>query len=134
VSRAVAGKNDTQQRLATNHGAPPVAATARPNTAVHPKELPPVDRSASSRTGNAKVDHQNQKQQDKLVAQQNQDRQKLQQKRDQEHQQLARQSAAPARMQQLEQQHEQQTQQMQQGHQQQMQQMQQRQSGGGGRR
>ena len=141
TQHAFAAKNDPQQRLSANHGAPPVSATARANTAVHPKELPPVQRPASSQTGNARLDQQNQKQQDKLVAQQGQDRQKLQQRQEQEHQQLSRQKAAPERMQQVEQQHQQQTQQMQQGHQQQTQQMQQRQApagggarGGGGRR
>jgi hypothetical protein len=134
TQHAFAAKNNPQQRLAANRGAPPVSATARPNTAVHPKELPPVQRPASSQTGNAKLDQRNQKQQDKLVAQQNQDRQKLQQSQDQEHQQLAKQKAPPERMQQVEQQHQQQTQQMQQGHAQQTQQMQQRQSAGGGPR
>ena len=104
----------------------------RPNLAVHPKDLPPVERPAAPKTGNAKLDQKYQKQQDKVVAKQNQDRQKLQQKQDKEHQQLAKQKAAPARMQQVEQQHQQQTQQMHQGHTQQMQQMQQRQSAGGG--
>ena len=140
TQHAFAAKNAPQQRLSANHGAPPVAATPRTNTAVHPNQLPPVQRSAPAQSGNAKLDQQNQKQQDKLATQQNQDRQKLQQKQDQEHQQLAKQKAPPERMQQLEQQHQQQTQQMQQSHQQQTQQMQQRQapaSGGargGGRR
>ena len=120
--------------FSANHGAPPVTATARPNLAAHPKDLPPVERPAAPRTGNAKLDQKYQKEQEKLVAKQNQDRQKLQQKQDKEHQQLAKQKAAPARMQQVEQQHQQQTQQMQQGHTQQMQQMQQRQSAGGGSR
>jgi hypothetical protein len=124
--------NDPQQRVSTNHGSPRVAATARPNTAVHPKELPPIERPASPKTGNAKLDQKYQKQQEKVVAKQTQDRQKLQQRQDKEHQQLARQKADPGRTQQVEQRHQQQTQRMQQGHTQQMQQMQQRQSSGGG--
>ena len=134
TQHAWSARNNPQQRLAANHGAPPVSATARPGTAVHPKDLPPVERPAAPKTGNAKQDRKYQQEQDKAVAKQSQDRQKLQQKQDKEHQQLAKQNAAPARMQQVEQQHEQQTQQMHQGHVQQMQQMQQRQSGGGGSR
>jgi Skp family chaperone for outer membrane proteins len=131
TQHAWAAHKDPQQRFATNRGAPRVAATARPVTAVHPKELPPVQRSTPN-TGNAKLDQKYQQEQDKVVAKQSQERQNLQQKQDQEHQQLTRQKAAPAKTQQVEQQHAQQTQQMQQRHTQQMQQVQQRQSAGGG--
>jgi hypothetical protein len=131
TQHAWAAHNNPQQRLSANHGAPPTTASSRPNLAVHPKELPPVQRSTPN-TGNPKLDQKYQKQQDKVVAKQNQDRQKLQQKQDQEHQQLTKQKAAPQRMQQVEQQHQQQTQQMHQAHTQQMQQVQQRQSAGGG--
>lgn len=134
TQHAYAAHNNPQQRYSTNRGAPGVAATGRPNLAVHPKDLPPVQRPASPNTGNAKLDQKYQKEQEKTVAKQNQDRQKLQQTQDREHQQLEKQNAAPARMQQVEQQHQQQTQQMHQGHTQQMQQMQQRQSSGGGSR
>jgi|SRR5580704_16879781 hypothetical protein len=48
-------------------------------------------------TGNAKLDQKYQKQQDKLIAAQNQDRQKLEQKQDQEHQRLTNDKAAPER-------------------------------------
>ena len=132
TQHAYSARNNPQQRLSANHGAPPVTATSRANLASHPKELPPVERAATAKTGNAKQDQKYQKQQEKLVATQNQDRQKLQQTQDKEHQQLAKQKASPARTQQVEQKHQQQTQQMQQGHTQQMQRMQQRQSGGGG--
>jgi hypothetical protein len=134
TQHAWSAHNNPQQRLSANRGAPPVTATARANTAVHPKDLPPVERPAAPKTGNAKLDQKYQKEQNNAVAKQSQDRQKLQQKQDREHQQLTRQKAAPARMQQVEQQHQQQTQQMHQGHTQQMQQMQQRQSAGGGAR
>jgi hypothetical protein len=134
TQHAYAARNNPQQRLATGRSLPGVAATARPNMAVHPSELPPVQRFAAPSTGNAKLDRQYQQQQNKAVAQQNQDRQKLQQQQDKEHQQMTRQQANPAQMQQTEQRHQQQTQQMQQGHTQQMQQMQQRQSSGGGAR
>ena len=131
TQHAWAAHNNPQQRVSANRGTPQVAATARPNIASHPKELPPVQRTAPN-TGNAKLDQKYQKQQDQVVAKQNQERQKLQQKQDQEHQQLTRQKAAPAKAQQVEQQHQQQTQQLAQRHTQQMQQVQQRQQSGGG--
>jgi len=136
TQHAYAARNNPQQKFYANHGTPPVAATPRPNLATHPKELPPVERPAVAKTGNPKVDQKYQKQQDKLVARQTQDRQKLQQKQDNEHQQLTKQHAAPERTQQVEQQHQQQTQKLQQTHTQQAQQMQQRQqpAGGGGAR
>lgn len=124
--------NDPQQRVSANHGTPPVAATARPNLASHPKELPPVERPAIPSTGNAKLDQQRQQQQESVIAKQNQERQSLQQKQDNEHQQLAKQNAPPQKMQQVEQQHQQQTQQLMQKQTQQTQHMQQRQSSGGG--
>jgi len=132
TQHAWAARNDPQQRFSANHGAPPVTATSRPNTSVHPKDLPPIEHPAASNTGNAKRDQKYQKQQDKLIAKQNKDRQKLQQKQDKEHEQLTKQKADTAKTQQVEQRHQEQTQKMQQGHTQQMQQMQQRQSFGGG--
>jgi hypothetical protein len=140
TQHAWAAHNDPQQRVSANRAAPGIAATARPNTAAHPKDLPPLQRSTPN-TGNAALDGKYQQQQDKVIEMQNQDRQKLQQRQDSQHQQMTKQNAAPAKMQQVEQQHQQQTQRMQQGHAQQMQQMQQRQqpavggeSHGGGRR
>jgi hypothetical protein len=137
TEHAQVARNDPQQRFSANHGAASTAPAGRSNTAMHPKELPAIEHPAAPHSGNASLDQKYQKQQDKLVAQQNQDRQKLQQKQDQEHQQLTKQHANAARTQQVEQQHQQQTQRMQQGHSQQMQQMQQRQAPaahGGGRR
>ena len=110
TQHAYSARNNPQQKFSANHGAPPNTASARPNIASHPSELPPARVSAPN-TGNAKVDQKYQKQQNPVVAQQNQERQKLQQSQDREHQQLARQQASPARMQQAEQQHVQQTQQ-----------------------
>ena len=127
-----AARNNPQQKFSANRGTPAVAATPRPNVAVHPKELPPVERPAAPKTGNAKVDQKYQKQQDKLVAKQTQDRQKLQQKQDTEHQQLAKQHADAGKTQQVEERHQQQTQQLQQTHTQQTQQLQQRQQSAGG--
>jgi len=98
-----------------------------PRPAVHPNDLPPIERSAAPDTGNAEMDKKYQQQQEQLQTQQRQDRQKLQQQQEQEHQQLAQQKANQEKQQQLEQQHQQQTQQLQQQHQQQQQQMQARQ-------
>jgi hypothetical protein len=128
TQHAWAARNNPQQKFSANHGTPGVAATSRPNVAVHPKELPPVERPAAPKTGNAKADQKYQKQQDKLVAKQNQDRQKLQQKQDNEHQQMAKHQANEAKTQQMEQRHQGQTQQLQQRQSQQMQ----RSFGGGG--
>jgi hypothetical protein len=127
-----AARNDPKQRFSANNGRPPVSATARPNTAVHPKELPPIEHPAAPKTGNPKQDQKYQKQQEDLVTKQNQERQQLQQKQENEHQQLTKQKAAPQKMQQVEQRHQQQTQQMQQKHAQQTQHLQQKSGGGGG--
>ncbi|MGA2182324.1 MAG: hypothetical protein ABSH47_04785 [Bryobacteraceae bacterium] len=131
TQHAHSARNNPQQRFSANHGAPLVTATPRATLASHPKELPPIERSAPN-TGNPKLDQKYQKQQGKLIAQQNQDRQKLQQKQDNEHQQLSKQKADQGNTQQVEQRHQQQTQQLQQRHTQQMQQMQQRQQPAGG--
>jgi hypothetical protein len=96
-------------------------------TAVHPNELPPIERPAPPNTGNPKQDQKYQKQQEKMYAQQEKDRQKLQQQQEKEHQQLARQNADEARKQQVEQRHQQQTEQMAQRHSQQQQRLQERQ-------
>jgi hypothetical protein len=144
-------------RASANRGKPPVAATpkpgafndrgvvpakeggrynpparsennaAHPSTAVHPNELPPATRPATSNTGNPKLDKKTQQQWDKLSAKQDQERQKLQQKQEQDHQRLAQQKADDARKQQIEQQHQQQTQQLVQKHVQQQQKLQERQ-------
>jgi hypothetical protein len=132
TQHAYAARNNPQQRVSANHGAPPVVATARPNLAAHPKELPPVERPTAPNTGNTKLDQKYQKQQQTVIAKQTQERQQLQQKQDNEHQQLTKQNAPPEKMQQVEQQHQQQTQQLQQKHTQQTQQMQQRQQPAGG--
>jgi len=90
---------------------------------VHPKDLPPFERSSAANSANSKY----QQQQEKMYAKQEQERQKLQQKQDQEHQRMERQSADAGRRQQVEQRHQQQTQQLQQRHVQQQQRMQERQ-------
>jgi len=103
-------------------------ATPENNTrrAVHPNDLPPMERPTPN-AGNSKQNQKYQKQQQKMYVQQDKDRQKLQQQQEKEHQQLAKQNANDARKQQVEQRHQQQTEQLQQRHAQQQQKMQQRQ-------
>jgi hypothetical protein len=101
---------------------------ARPATAGHVKDLPPMQRPAAPNTGNTKLDAKYQKQQEKLSQQQDQERMKLQQKQEQDHQRMAKQQANEAKNQQMEQKHQQQTQQLQQRHSAQQQQLQQRQA------
>jgi hypothetical protein len=169
TEHAQAARSNRDLRASVNHGAPPIAATPRPGDfkasgvvrareagapnaggraenagsrpAVHPNDLPAMERPAAPNTGNAKQDQKYQQQQEKLQAKQQQERQKLQQQQDKEHQQAQKQQADEARTQQMEQRHQQQTQQLQERHTQQMQQLQQRQapaaaprSSGGGRR
>ncbi|MFZ0816822.1 MAG: hypothetical protein WAM78_14955 [Candidatus Sulfotelmatobacter sp.] len=99
-----------------NHAGAEPHAEAPAHPAVHPNDLPPIDRPTPPNSGNAKADRKYQQQQEKLYAKQTQERQKLQQKQDQEHQRLAQQKASDAKTQQLEQKHAQQTQQLRQRH------------------
>jgi WXXGXW repeat (2 copies) len=124
------------------NGTPTAAENNRPPNAVHPKELPPMEKGNPPNTGDPKLDQKYQQQQAKLYEKQNQERQKLQQKQDQEHQKFTQQQAKAAqqqaneeqkrqmeqRQQQMEQKHQQQTQQMVQKHTQQQQHMQQSQA------
>jgi len=121
VQHEEAARSNRELRASVNHGRPPIAATSRPgafkesgavparNVAVHPNELPPLERPPAPNTGNAKLDQKYQKQQEKLVAQQEKERQKLQQQQNKEHQQMAKQQANAAKQQQMEQRHQQQT-------------------------
>jgi hypothetical protein len=133
-----AARSNPEARSGASRGTASAGATgtngtaSHSNTAVHPRDLPAIEHPAAPNTGNAKRDQTYQKQQDKLVTQQNRERQNLQQRQDTEHQQLSRQKANEGRTQQVEQRHSQQTQQMQQRHTQQTQHLQQRSSGGGG--
>jgi hypothetical protein len=143
-------RSDPQQRASFNHGRPGVIATARPGdfkgngvvrgeeagrtenvggrAAVHPNDLPAIERPAAPNTGDAKLDKKYQQEQDKLYQKQEKERANLQQRQDKEHEQAQKQPADEARNQQMEQRHQQQTEQMRQTHTQQTQQMQQRQS------
>jgi len=104
---------------------------------VHPKDLGPIERN-NVNTGSEKSDRKFQKEQDKLIAQQNKERDQLQKQQEKEHQQLQKQRAGEARQQQVEQKHQQQTQDMAQRHTEQRQQLVQKYSApasrGGGRR
>jgi hypothetical protein len=99
----------------------------RSSSAVHPHDLPAMDRTMAPSTGNAKRDRKYQQQLDKQAAKQQEERDKLQQKQDEEHVQLDKQRADDPTRQQLEQQHQQQTQQLQQKHDQERQELQQKQ-------
>ncbi|HLJ91461.1 MAG TPA: hypothetical protein VKZ53_31975 [Candidatus Angelobacter sp.] len=100
-----------------------VGANSRPGPApaIHPRELPPVERQGSPNTGDPNRDQKYQKQLDQMYAKQEQERQKLQQKQDREHQQMEGRNPGEPQRQQLEQRHQQQTQQLQQRHVQQQQ-------------
>ncbi len=84
----------------------------QPRKFVHPNDLSPIARSEPAKSGNDKADKKYQKQQDSLVARQNQERQSLQQKQDSEHQQMSQRKTSDLQTQQVEQRHQQQTQQL----------------------
>jgi len=149
-----AARSNPEMRASSNHGIPPVGATARPGEfnnregvvpakeagghyeapanrgteAVHPHELGYYQRPADPNTGNAKQNQKYQQQQQQVYTRQYQERHQLQQQQEQEHQNLERQNANEQQKQQMEQQHKQQTQQMYQRHVQEQQQMQQHQA------
>jgi hypothetical protein len=124
VSASEAGAVHGGPSNAGRGNAPPVNHNPSRTTAVHPDELPPVERPSPPNTGNPKQDQKYQKQQEKMYAQQEKERQKLQQQQEEEHQQLAKQNADEASKRQVEQQHQQQTEQLQQKHAQQQQKLQ----------
>jgi len=139
VEHENAARGNPSLRYSSNHGKPSIGATSRPGefnerggggakTAVHAKDLPPVEHVSPPKTGDANRDQKYQQQADKLAAQQEKERQNLQQKQEQEHQRLAKQNAPAERTAQVEQKHQQQTQQLQQKHEQQRQQLQTRQA------
>jgi WXXGXW repeat (2 copies) len=113
----------------TVHESParPENNAARPNPAIHARDLPQAERPAPPNTGDAKKDQKYQQQQQKLTTKQDQERQKLQQQQDKDHRRLEQQKANDAKKQQVEKQHQQQTQQLAQRHAQQQQQLQQHQ-------
>jgi hypothetical protein len=113
------------------HEAHPGAAGAperAPAVPTHVKELPPAEKMPPPNTGNAKLDQQYQKQQQKLQAQQEKERQNIEKQQEREHAQLAKQNASAEKQQQVEQKHQQQTQALVQKHAQQRQELQTRQA------
>jgi WXXGXW repeat (2 copies) len=151
-----AARTNPELRATTNHGMPPIAATAKPAdfktgavaarqaggeykappanaaratapAASHATELQPHTLTPPN-TGNAATDKKYQQQQDKLAAKQAQDHQKLQQQQENEHQQAAAKNYNDAQKQQMEQRHAQQTQQVEQKHATQQTQLEQRQA------
>jgi WXXGXW repeat (2 copies) len=105
----------------------PAVDSNRPNPRVHAKDLTPAEHVANPNTGNARQDQKFQDQQQKLQAQQSNERQKLQTKQEQDHQRLPQKPENEPKQQLLEQRHQQQTQQLAQRHDHQQQQLQQRQ-------
>ena len=137
------GRGVVQARAAGPSYRPPTARTASPSsgagaprpesaprpetrTAIHPSQLPPMQRSAPN-TGNPKLDQRYQQDQQKMQAKQEQERQSLQRKQDQEHQRLEQSRASEPQRQAVEQRHQQQTQQLEQRHTQQQQKFEQKQ-------
>jgi len=157
VQHLQTARSNPQLRASTNHGAPPIAATARPGEfkgegAVPAKEAgapyhPPAKATAdrggvtqpahasdlqphlapAPNSGNPGLDKKYQQQQAQLIQKQNQQHAQLQQKQESDHQRLTQQNANDARKQQVEQQHQQQTTQLEQKHTQQQQHLEQKQ-------
>jgi hypothetical protein len=129
VSKPEAG-NDHQMAtpvLATEPSKPEVIAPApeprvepltrqsdgtSPKAVAHPNEPVITSHPEPINSGNAKADQKYQKQQDNLMAKQNQERQSLQQKQDSEHQRMTQQKSSDAQTKQAEQKHQQQTEQL----------------------
>lgn len=76
VQNAWFAHTDPVQHLASNHGAPPLLATPLPHLAVHPQQLPALER-FPIHTGNAELDQKYQKEQDELLAKQDKERKDL---------------------------------------------------------
>ena len=121
TEHAQTARANPETRASVSRGNPaaaePSRSDARPaasdsRQAVHPKDLPPIARPAPVNSGNAKADKKYEQQQDKLIAQQTNERQQLQTRQDTEHQQKVN----DAQTQKLEQRHQQQTQKLQQKH------------------
>ncbi len=129
--KVVAAKDAGAPYRGKEGGTAPSGRSNTTVTAVHPKELSPVERPTPPSTGNAKQDKKYQQQQEKLYAQQEKERQQLQKQQDKEHAQLDKQKADAAKKQQVEEKHQQQTQAQANRHAQQREQLQSRQTGGG---
>jgi len=133
IQHAWFAQNDPQQRFSANHGVPPITATLLPHLAIHPHNLPPIERFAIH-TGNPQLDQQYKKQQDELVAEQYQEREKLQQQQDVDRDDINKERAAhtydPYEMETLIRRHLQDTQELYRKERKQLEQLQQRTVGG----
>jgi hypothetical protein len=96
----------------------------RSDNPTHARDLQPHQVQTAPSSGDPRADLQYQKQQQKLVEQQNKDHQKLQQQQEKEDQQAAKRNTDQQKQQEIEQRHQQQTQQLEQRHTQQQQQLQ----------
>lgn len=85
--------NDRRQWYAVNHGAPPILTTPLPHVAIHPHNLPPMER-FPIHTGNPQLDQQYRKEQDDLVAEANRERDKLQEQQDVDRENINKERAA----------------------------------------
>lgn len=102
----------------------------RGRPAVHPNELPPLERPASPNNGNAELNQEYRKEQEALFNEQTRERENLQRAQEQEHQNMERRSATQEQRQAMEQRHQQQTAELQRRQTQQVEQMQARQRPG----
>jgi hypothetical protein len=150
IQHVQTARSNPQLRASANQGKPPVAATVRPGQLSGHGAVParaatapyhPPGRPATSKTraptgarelqphqvppaqGNAAVDLSYQREQQKLIEEQNNEHLKLQRQQEIEDQQAAAQKWNQQRRQQMEQLHQQQTRQMEQRHAQQLQQL-----------
>ncbi len=144
-----AARSNPELRASTNHGVPPIAATAKPGdfkTGVVPSReaggeykapasAPPKDATdlqqhkyTAPTTGNSDADKKNQQQQDQLAAKQAQEHQQLQKQQEQEHQQAVQKNYNDQQKEQMEEHHAQQSQQLEQKHATEQKQLQQRQA------
>ncbi len=106
----------TNRTVSPRENAPNQRSDENWRHAVHPRDLPPVERQAPPNSGDARRDQKMQQQQEKIQAQQERDRQKLEQRQEREDQKLQQKQADENRRQEMEQHHQQQTQQMEQRH------------------
>jgi hypothetical protein len=157
VQHLQTARSNMQMRATVNHGAPPIAATARPTEfkgegVVPAREAgapyhPPANTTANRggitqavhasdlqphqapapNSGKPDLDKKYQQQQNQLIEKQNQQHAQLQQKQEADHQRMVQQNVNDVQKQQVEQRHLQQTTQLEQRHDQQQQHLQQRQ-------
>jgi WXXGXW repeat (2 copies) len=102
----------------------------RGRPAVHPNELPALERPAPPNTGNAQRDEEYWKQQQELFNEQTRERENMQREQDLEHQEMERRNPSQGERQHMEMRHQQQTQELQRRQMQQMERMHERQRPG----